>query len=115
VGFLAGSGFLGIALYECGDVFGDGHVVSVCELDDEVFEFGLEFECEGGWFGGGLGWASVAFHLFLVGGVQLPKYLEMSPPVRWCQLMSLIIELLNSRSASMFGSSVMGSLEFWWT
>ena len=63
-GLFAGSGVRGIAFYECGDVFGDGHVVSVCEFDDAVFEGWGDFEGEGGCFACCFfGWSSVACHL----------------------------------------------------
>lgn len=52
LGCLAGLGSRGIFVDQCGDVFGDGHVVAVCEFYDFVFEFGWDFEGEGGWFVG---------------------------------------------------------------
>ena len=50
------------SLDEGGQIFGDGHVVCFGLVDELLFEWGGDFDGEGGVFTcGGFGWASLSF------------------------------------------------------
>ena len=59
---LAGWGLCGISLDEDSQVFGDGYVVCVGLGDELLFEWGGDFDGEGGLFTyGGFRWTSLSF------------------------------------------------------